>query len=44
MGGEVTAHCAVIPGRAERCEPGIHQAAERADKWIPGSSLCDAPE
>jgi hypothetical protein len=26
----------VIPGRAQH-EPGIHRAAERAVKWIPGS-------
>lgn len=36
---------AVIPGReAQRSEPGIHWAADSVEKWIPGSSLRDAPE
>jgi hypothetical protein len=26
----------VIPGRADRREPGIHRAADAADKWIFG--------
>ncbi|WP_271529813.1 hypothetical protein [Bradyrhizobium sp. CCBAU 25338] len=29
-------HPDVIPGRAKR-EPGIHRAADDAEKWIPGS-------
>jgi hypothetical protein len=33
----------VIPGRAQR-EPGIHLAARRVDRWIPGSMLRIAPE
>jgi hypothetical protein len=33
----------VIPGAHSR-EPGIHQAAEFAEKWIPGSMLRIAPE
>jgi hypothetical protein len=45
MGGEVTPLCVVIPGRAPLGrEPGIHQAPERVDEWIPGSSLRVAPE
>jgi hypothetical protein len=35
---------AVIPGRASWREPGIHQDAAMVARWIPGSSLRDAPE
>ncbi|WP_168195609.1 hypothetical protein [Bradyrhizobium sp. NAS80.1] len=32
----------VIPGRAKR-EPGIHRAASKAEKWIPGSRQVARP-